>query len=137
MIRRTGLSRRWGATILPSLLSLLLLAGCMPIQPPTTTTVSAVPTAQAEPAAADALAGDWEGSIAIAGIELGIILHMVQEGDAWRATLDIRDQSAMGLPVGNLEVTLPEVRFTILDGAQQALSGAWVIARAGIPLSSG
>ena len=120
MIRRTGLSRRWGATILPSLLSLLLLAGCMPIQPPTTTTVSAVPTAQAEPAAADALAGDWEGSIAIAGIELGIILHMVQEGDAWSATLDIPQQSAMGLPVGNLEVTLPEVRFTILDGAQQA-----------------
>ena len=125
MIRSSVLPRRWGATLLPSLLALLLLAACVPIQAPSAATVPA-PAAEAPavaPAAvqaADAFAGDWTGSIAIAGIELAVDLHMAQEGGGYNATLDIPQQNAMGLPVGNLEVNLPNVRFTILDGAQQA-----------------
>ncbi len=68
----------------------------------------------------DTLAGDWTGSISIAGVELNIDLHLTRDGDAYSATLDIPQQSAMGLPVGNLVVEPPAVRFTILEGAQQA-----------------
>lgn len=112
--------RRWAAAIVPPLCALLLLAACVPIQSPAEGTVPA-PVAPA-PAAetVDSLAGNWEGSIAVAGIELAITLHYTETGDAWSATLDIPQQNALGLPVGNLEVNLPRLRFTILEGAQQA-----------------
>ncbi len=130
--------RRWAAAFVPALLVLALVAGCMPIQPPTATPPQAtgvdaqpVPQAGAIPApvdtvpadaqpAADTLAGEWTGSIAIAGIELAIDLHVTQTDGGYSATLDIPQQQAMGLPVGNLEVELPDLRFTILGGAQQA-----------------
>jgi CubicO group peptidase (beta-lactamase class C family) len=114
---------RWAAAIVPLLLVLALVAGCAPIQAPPAGTVpapTAAPAGTVPAPAPDTLAGDWAGAIAIAGIELNVILHVAQEGDGYSATLDIPQQNAMGLPVANLEVALPNVRFTILEGAQQA-----------------
>ncbi len=99
---------------------LALVAGCVPIQAPAAPALTGAPTAAPAPEAADALTGDWTGSISVAGIELAVVLHVAQEGDVYSATLDIPQQNAMGLPVGNLKVALPNLTFTILDGAQQA-----------------
>jgi CubicO group peptidase (beta-lactamase class C family) len=69
----------------------------------------------------DPFAGAWQGAIQVAGVELEILLNVTGEGaGAYSATLDIPQQGATGIPVGNLAVTGGDVSFTILEEPQQA-----------------
>lgn len=111
-------SRRGIVKWMSLLLVVALLAGaCVPIQPlPAEGAAAPAPAPDADP-----LAGDWSGAIQVAGIALAIALHLVADGSGgYSATLDIPQQGAAGLPVGNLSVEGDTLLFTILDGAQQA-----------------
>lgn len=59
------------------------------------------------------LSGDWQGSIAIAGIELEIVTHLNSEGGMYSGTIDIPEQSAYGLKLSNFIYTAPNFSFDL------------------------
>lgn len=53
--------------------------------------------------------GDWHGALAISGTRLRLIFHIMQEGDALKATMDSPDQKAFGIPVQTVVFADPEL----------------------------
>ncbi|MBM4116755.1 alpha/beta hydrolase [bacterium] len=87
--RGTDGSRRGG-------LALLLLA-------------AAAATAPAAP-----LAGHWEGAIELPGLSLTIRVDFVEgEGGTWSGSIDIPQQGAAGLPLGDIAVAADSVAFAM------------------------
>jgi alpha-beta hydrolase superfamily lysophospholipase len=70
------------------------------------------PTDPDAPAPQD-VAGRWEGAIAIAGQELGIIVNFRADGDTLTATIDIPQQGAADLPLGGIALAGDTIRFAI------------------------
>ncbi|MEM8556271.1 MAG: alpha/beta hydrolase [Bacteroidota bacterium] len=74
--------------------------------------IAFAPAALAQP---DNLAGSWDGAISIGAVTLDITVTF---GDATppAATIDIPQQGAMGLPLQNVTIDLPAVRFELQAG---------------------
>lgn len=59
-------------------------------------------------------AGRWEGNIAIGpGMDLGVIVVLARDGDAWKGTIDIPLQGAKDLPLVNIAVNGAKASFEI------------------------
>ena len=66
--------------------------------------------------AQDAVAGRWEGALAIAGMRLGIAVVFTAEGAGYQASIDIPQQGAMGLSLTAVRVDGPKVHFELPAG---------------------
>lgn len=143
--------------VLPFLIINLLLVACSRQQPasngPAATPTGNVPPPESPapalpPSGTAALEGLWDGSIDIAGTELGIIVKFTSAGDSLAATIDIPQQSAVDLPLDDLRFAGDAVHFAIgsvgatfdgtLDGetirgdfAQSGASGTFQLTRTG------
>jgi hypothetical protein len=71
---------------------------------------SSQPTQQA------GLVGRWEGRIDVAGTTLDITVAVTGSADALKATIDIPQQSAAGLPLTNVRFESPKVHFELPAG---------------------
>ncbi|MCB0113026.1 MAG: beta-lactamase family protein [Caldilineaceae bacterium] len=69
------------------------------------------------------LAGSWQGSISVMGMELEIIVDFVRKGDALTGVIDIPQQGAMDLPLHDIRFEAPDVYFAMLEGPQEAVFG--------------
>lgn len=106
---------------LPLVLALaLVLSGCQPIQPVTPPPLS-TPVSDTASADASALAGNWAGRIAVAGLDLAISVTFTADRDTISGTIDIPEQAATDLPLNNITIDLPDVHFEMLAGPQQAV----------------
>lgn len=73
--------------------------------------------AAAAPAGAQTIAGDWQGTLSIGGVQLRLILHLTPDTKGgFTATLDSPDQGANGIPAGtvsfadaSLKVDIPQI----------------------------
>ena len=68
------------------------------------------------PAADQGLSGSWEGAILIMGQELKIIVHFSEADGALKATMDIPQQMAAGLPLTQVQREGDRVRFELVAG---------------------
>lgn len=118
--------------LLSVLLVATMVAGCSrpPAEPtPTPETPAMPPTAElvpttapeAAPAAEPALAGQWQGKIALPGAGLEIIVALAEQDGAWSGTIDVPAQGAAGIPLHDITVDGDAVRFEMLSGAQLAV----------------
>ena len=63
---------------------------------------------------ATSVGGHWEGEIQVPGMPLQVLVDLEARPDgAWHGTIDIPIQAARGLPLVDVEVELPRVKFTI------------------------
>jgi uncharacterized protein len=88
---------------------------------PVATTVPEVPTAEPASADAPALAGQWQGKIALPGAGLEIIVALAEQDGAWSGAIDVPAQGAAGIPLHDITVEGDAVRFEMLTGAQLAV----------------
>ena len=65
------------------------------------------------PAAAQSLTGDWPGHIALPGLELGVVVHLVDEAAGLRGTIDIPAQDAEALPLQGFRRDGQKLEFAI------------------------
>jgi len=72
------------------------------------------------PASTPDIAGHWEGSITVAGGELGILADFAGSGDSLSGTIDIPLQSAEGLHLAGVAVSGDSVRFDLAAGPGMA-----------------
>jgi len=80
-------------------------------------------------AAADqGLSGSWEGAIQIMGQELKIIVHFSEADGALKATLDIPQQMAVGLPLSQVKREADKVHFELVAGPGIAIFDGAVVA---------
>ena len=112
---------------LPFLILNLLLVACgraqstssEPKMTPTPTTDSAVPSPGASSTAgaalpdADAFAGQWDGTINIAGTQLAIMVKIRPAGGSLSATIDIPQQGVVDLPLDGVSQNGDAIQFAI------------------------
>ncbi len=98
---------------------LLLAAACQPIRLPAGAAMPSTP-ADAEQAA-PALADRYAGTLSVAGMELAIIVNLVDDAGEVSGTIDIPEQGAAGIPLHDIRVELPAVHFEMLDGPSLAV----------------
>ena len=79
-------------------------------------TLMLVPFAAGRAAAQPGVAGPWEGSISILGTQLGIVVVLTADGSNYKATIDIPQQGAKGLPLTNVRVDQAKVHFELPAG---------------------
>lgn len=53
---------------------------------------------------AQSLAGSWSGHLAVGDAKLRLVIHLMEEQGAWRATMDSPDQGAKGIPFDSVAV---------------------------------
>ena len=101
-------------SVIPLLIAAVLLAAtaCQPIQRP----VEVAAPASVEPTAAPELAGQYEGMLSVAGMELAIIVSLTTSAEGYTGTIDIPQQGAAGLPLHDIRVEAPSVHFEMLEG---------------------
>jgi CubicO group peptidase (beta-lactamase class C family) len=111
----------------------LLAAGCRPVRP-LSTAAEALPGATAEvttEATAEAstptvetqaatAAGAYTGKLAIAGVELDIVVTLQVQNGTYSGTIDIPQQGATGIPLHDITVDGTTVHFEMLAGPQMA-----------------
>jgi len=56
--------------------------------------------------------GDWHGMIDMQGIKLSLTLHIMQDQNGYKATLDSPDQNAFKIPLDTLTLESNQVKFT-------------------------
>jgi uncharacterized protein len=106
---------------------------------------SAVSAVSAVSTQAQAVAGDWQGTLKVANVELRLVLHVTKdEKGALRATLDSPDQNAMGFVVNSISFAEPDLKFEIqqiggsyqgkLKADRSAISGTWTQGDSSAPL---
>jgi len=59
------------------------------------------------------IGGDWSGAISISGVELGIVTHFKNDAGVYSGTIDIPEQSAMGLPLSKIDYSFPKLKFEL------------------------
>lgn len=59
------------------------------------------------------ISGDWSGAISISGVELEIVTHFKNDAGVYSGTIDIPEQSAMGLPLSKIEYNFPKLKFEL------------------------
>lgn len=100
--------------------ALLATTACQPVQPLERATESAAePTpALSEEAAAEtpSLAGRYSGSLAVAGMELEIIVELIEGETGYTGAIDIPAQGAAGIPLHSIRIEPPTVYFEMLEG---------------------
>jgi len=72
-------------------------------------------------AAQDTVAGRWEGSLAISGLTLGIVVAFTADGTAYTAIIDIPQQGAMGLPLTAVRADGVKIHFELPAGPGLAI----------------
>lgn len=96
----------------------------LPTMPPTTepvaTTAPDVPTAEPVAAEMPALAGTWQGKIALPGAGLEILVALAEQDGVWSGTIDVPAQGAAGIPLHDISVAGDAVKFQMLSGPQLA-----------------
>jgi pimeloyl-ACP methyl ester carboxylesterase len=68
------------------------------------------------PVPVEGLTGPWEGAIAIMGQELKIIVHFSELAGALKATIDIPQQMATGLPLSQVKREGDKIHFELVAG---------------------
>jgi uncharacterized protein len=91
-----------------------------PTTEPVATAVPEAPTAEPVSADAPALAGQWQGKIALPGAGLEIIVALAEQDGVWSGTIDVPAQGAAGIPLHGISVEGDAVRFEMLSGPQLA-----------------
>jgi hypothetical protein len=79
-------------------------------------TLMLIPLAAGRAAAQPGVAGLWEGSINILGTELRIAVVLTADGANYKATIDIPQQRAKGLPLTNVRIEATKVHFELPAG---------------------
>ena len=85
---------------------------------------------------AQAVEGDWEGTLKAGAAEFRLVLHVKKDDKgALKATLDSLDQGAMGVPVSSVSFSDGTLKFALdniqaayegkLDAKGAAISGNW------------
>src|SRR5262245_52208575 len=64
-------------------------------------------------AAEPSLAGHWEGSIRLPGMELNVFLDFAETDGKWKGTIDIPAQAAKGLALINITISGLKTTFEI------------------------
>lgn len=59
------------------------------------------------------ISGDWSGAITIKGVDLEINTHFKNDSGKYSGTIDIPEQSAMGLPLSKIVFKAPIVSFDL------------------------
>jgi hypothetical protein len=90
------------------------------------------------------IAGDWAGVLSIGQAKLNLVLHLQQEGAAWKGTMDSVDQGAMGLPIDRITLDGAKLHFEMralgasFDGVVsadgKAIAGTFMQAGMSLPL---
>ena len=57
--------------------------------------------------------GDWSGAITIKGVDLEINTHFKNDSDKYSGTIDIPEQSAMGLALSQIVYKSPDISFQL------------------------
>lgn len=97
-------------------------------------------------AGAQTIAGDWQGTLAIGGGELRLVLHLTPDGKGgFTATLDSPDQGVKGIPAASasladasLKVDFPQIMGSYqgkVNAGVTAISGTWSQAGMSAPLN--
>ena len=82
------------------------------------------------PAVAEALSGPWEGAIFIMGQELTIVVHFSEADGALKATMDIPQQMAAGLPLSQVQRQGDQIHFELVAGPGVAIFDGVIVADA-------
>lgn len=96
-------------------------------------------------ARAQAVEGDWEGTLKVGDAELRLALHVKKDDKgALKATFDSVDQGAMGIPVSSVSFSDGTLKFAMdnaqasyegkLDAGKNVISGNWSQGGAAFPL---
>ncbi len=93
------------------------------------------------------ITGDWHGQLDIQGVKLRLVLHIQQEGDGLKATLDSPDQGAFGLLAGEIHYEASVLTFAMPNlgvtykgewrAASESFAGTFTQGGQGIPLELG
>jgi pimeloyl-ACP methyl ester carboxylesterase len=67
-------------------------------------------------AAQPGVTGRWEGSATVLGTQLAFVVVVTGDGSGYRATIDIPQQGAKGLPLLNVRVEGTKVHFELMGG---------------------
>ncbi|MDR1644931.1 MAG: alpha/beta fold hydrolase [Tannerellaceae bacterium] len=59
------------------------------------------------------ITGDWNGILKVQGIQLRVVFHISQTGDAYSATMDSPDQNAFGIPATAASYGRPALKLSI------------------------
>jgi uncharacterized protein len=97
------------------------------------------------PASAQSIAGDWQGTLAIGGVDLRLVVHLTPDSKGgYTATLDSPDQGATGLPVTSvtrkgsmLQLELKQILGGFsgtIDAGLATINGTWTQAGNSLPL---
>lgn len=122
-----------------------LAAGCRPVRPlsPTAEAPTEAATAEstaeataeavaeaASPAGEEqaAVAGVYQGTLSIAGMELEIVVTLQAAAGVYSGTIDIPQQGALGIPLQNISVDDSSVHFEMLPEPQTAIFNGQVAA---------
>ncbi len=99
---------------------MLMTAACQPVRPiERTPDGAATPTpvaAEEVVAEAPSLAGLYSGALAVAGMELEIIVELAEGEAGFTGTIDIPAQGAAGIPLHDIRIEPPVVYFEMLEG---------------------
>ena len=98
------------------------------------------------PSHAQAIAGDWHGTLQVGVEQLRLVLHVTPDGKGgFAGTLDSLDQGALGIPVSALTVVDSVLKFELpqiggsyegkLDSAGTSVEGAWSQSGNNLPLA--
>lgn len=88
--------------------------------------------------AAQNFTGDWKGALAVQGVSLEMIFHIVEKDGIYVTTLDIPLQNALGIPIEKTEIEGSKLKITAsamaaaYDGVWQADSISGTFTQAGI-----
>jgi pimeloyl-ACP methyl ester carboxylesterase len=91
--------------------------------------------AEPNPDAKPSLTGVWQGTLKVQVFELRVVLHIVAEGDGYKATLDSPDQGAKGIPIDRIVLEGDSVKLELkkikasfegkLAEDRQSIQGTW------------
>jgi CubicO group peptidase (beta-lactamase class C family) len=68
----------------------------------------------------NSVAGSYTGNLAIAGMELAIVVTLQEEDGSYSGAIDIPEQGATGIPLENVTVSGTAVQFEMLPAPQTA-----------------
>ncbi len=96
-------------------------------------------------ARAQAVEGDWEGTLKAGAAEFRLVLHVKKDDKGgWQATLDSVDQGALGIPLSAINFANGALKFTLdsiqasyegkLDAGRNVIGGNWSQGGASMPL---
>lgn len=97
------------------------------------------------PVLAQDIAGDWMGTLKAGAVELRMVVHISKgDGGSLKATLDVINQNALGIPVSSvsvqdskitLEVDAIQGRYEgVLDASETGMEGTWAQGGQSFPL---